>query len=406
MTDVPIDRKARLAVLVASLGYLVDIYDLILFSIVGGAGLDELRVPADQRLAVSMHILNMQMLGMLVGGLLWGILGDRRGRLSVLFGSIILYSLANIANGFVQTTEQFAWLRFIAGVGLAGELGAGVTLVVELLDKRRRGAATTIIAGVGVCGALLAYAVSQVVGWRTCFFIGGGMGLALLVLRIGVAESGMFATAVGKGVSRGNFFRLFTSKRRAVRYVCVILCGVPIWYAIGILMTNADKLGAAMGMDPAPKRPDAVFWGYVGLAIGDFAAGALSQLMKSRKRALAIFIASVAFGTAFYFLVGPRSVGTFYAGCTILGVTTGYWAVFVTVASEQFGTNLRATATTTSPNFVRGSLVLVSAAFTALQPSMGLPGAAAAVGAAVVGIALVSLLGLEETYGKHLDYTE
>jgi MFS transporter, putative metabolite:H+ symporter len=404
------DKRATgawLAVTVAALGYFVDIYDLLLFSVVRVPSLKSIGVAEADLLDQGLFLLNMQMVGMLVGGILWGVLGDKRGRLSVLFGSIILYSLANIANGLVQTVDQYAALRLVAGIGLAGELGAGITLVSEVMDKKMRGVATTLVATVGICGALLAVLVSRLVEWRTAYFIGGGLGLALFALRVGVYESGMFERLRSRGgVARGNFFALFADGKRALRYVCVILTGIPIWYAVGILVTLSPEIGKAMGMEVAPKAANAVAWSYAGLAVGDFGSGMLSQLLKSRRGALTTFILLTGASVAFYFLVGKSSLTMFYVSCCVLGFATGYWAVFVTVAAEQFGTNLRATATTTVPNFVRGSVVPVTLSFQALKGSLGVIGSAVAVGAATVVIALVAVAGLEETYGKDLDYTE
>jgi MFS family permease len=395
-----------LPVVVAALGYFVDIYDLLLFGIIRKPSLAALGVPPGQVLDVGAHLLNMQMYGMLVGGILWGVLGDRRGRLSVLFGSIILYSLANIANGFVQDVDQYAWMRLFAGVGLAGELGAGITLVSESIDRERRGLATTIVAGVGICGALVAVAVSKVATWKVAFFIGGGLGLALLALRIGVLESGMFKRIAQEKVSRGNFLALFTSGPRLRRYLAVILCGVPIWYFVGVVVIFSPELGAALGMAHPPVAANAIFWSYLGLALGDFGSGWTSQWLRSRKRALRLFILGEALAVAVLFLVGTRSATLYYACCVLGGFAAGYWAVFVTVGAEQFGTNLRATAATTVPNFVRGMVPLLTTSFTYLGHKAGLPVSAMVVGGVTVAIAFLATFGLEETFGKDLDYVE
>jgi MFS family permease len=399
-------RSAILATTVAALGYLVDIYDLILFSVVRDPSLTTIGVPASEQLSVGNFLQSMQMLGMVVGGLLWGILGDKRGRLSVLFGSIILYSLANIANGFVQDVPTYAVLRVVAGIGLAGELGAGITLVSELLDPKIRGYATTLIAGVGICGAVLAVVVAWNFEWRTAYFIGGGAGLALLVLRVGVLESGIFDRAKKTGVSRGNFLKLFSKPERAIKYLAIVGVGVPIWYAIGILAVLSPNITEAMGLTPPPERPTAVLVCYVGLAVGDFACGFYSQLARSRKRALFVFLVLNVIAVGLYFAAGFVSAFMVYVAIFVLGVANGYWAVFVTVASEQFGTNLRATATTTAPNFVRGSLVLVTLGFESLRGLIGVPGAALAMGVVVLALGFYSLVKTEETYGKDLDYVE
>jgi len=400
-------RNVRLVVIVAALGYFVDIYDLILFSVIRVKSLKTLGVPDAELLDQGVFLINMQMGGMLLGGILWGILGDRRGRLSVLFGSILMYSLANIANGFVGSVETYAALRLIAGIGLAGELGAGITLVSEIMQKEKRGFGTTIVATVGICGAVVAAIVADHFDWRTAYFIGGGMGLALLALRVGVAESGMFSAVAKKTeVARGNFFALFSSRDRAKRYLSLIVSGVPIWYGVGILITFSPEIGENLGLAPAPAAGTAVMCDYIGLALGDFASGALSQVIKSRKRAVLVFMVITTVALASYFTLGRTSLFAFYASCGLLGFGTGYWAMFVTMASEQFGTNIRATATTTAPNFVRGAVVPLTFAFTQLKGVLGVQGSAMAIGAVVMVSAFLSLLALPETFGKDLAFTE
>ena len=400
-------RGARLAVIVAALGYFVDIYDLLIFGIVRSASLKDIGIAADAQLGPTQLILNSQMIALLLGGILWGTLGDKRGRISVLFGSIILYSLANIANGFVHTVPQYAAARFLAGLGLAGELGGGITLVSESLDDKTRGYGTTIVSSFGILGAVIGVVVAKNTAWRTAYFIGGGLGLALLLLRASVLESGVFEKIkADTSIQRGNFFSLFTSRSRIQRYFTVILVGVPIWYAVAILVTTAPEVGKAMGMSRAPDAAITILFNYAALALGGFASGILSQRMRSRKRALLVFILITAASLPFYFLVGRQSLFMFYAASVVLGFGTGYWSVFVTVAAEQFGTNVRATAATTAPNFVRGSVVPVTLAFNALKGPLGVVGSAATVGAITILIALVALVGLTETFGKSLDFVE
>ncbi|AKF10124.1 MFS transporter [Sandaracinus amylolyticus] len=412
LDDQTMSRSAKLAVVVAALGYLVDIYDLILFGVVRRPSLQAIGVTEDQLANVGHLLLDVQMAGMLLGGVVWGVIGDKRGRLSVLFGSILMYSVANIANGFVTDVTTYAILRFVAGIGLAGELGAGVTLVTELLPAKTRGWATTLIAGIGICGALLAVGVSKIATWYVAYWIGGVLGLALLALRVGVFESGMFARIKAKSdVSRGNFLALFTSRDRARRYVGIVLVGVPIWYAIAILVMFGDSIGRAMGMERLPDPAWGLFWCYLGLALGDFASGFASQVMRSRKRALLAFCGLNVVALAYYFTFGSRSTDAFYVGCFVLGIANGYWAVFVTVAAEQFGTNLRATAATTAPNFVRGSVVPVSFVYLGLRDALGGEGvgeatAALIVGVVVIVVSMMSLRAIEETYGKELDFVE
>lgn len=399
-------RSPWLAVTVAALGYFVDVYDLLLFSILRVRSLVALGVPEAELLPVGVRLINMQMGGLLLGGILWGVLADRFGRRSVLFGSILMYSLANLANGLVQTVDQYAWLRLVAGIGLAGELGAGITLVSEIMSREGRGWGTTLVASFGLLGAVVAGLVGDLFPWRIAFFIGGGLGLALLGLRFGVRESGMFEAVRRRAVSRGNFFALFSRPRRLLRYLAVILVGLPTWYVMGILVTFSPEISAALGLGVTPSVGRAVMFAYIGATIGDLASGTLSQLLRSRKRAILIFLGLCTTGITAYFLLAGSGPGALYAACFGLGATSGYWAVFVTVASEQFGTNLRATVASTAPNFVRGAVVPLTTAFQAWKEGLGVAGSAMAVGAIALVIAFVSLAGIEETFGKNLDYVE
>ena len=398
------------AVIVAALGYFVDIYDLILFSIVRVESLTELGVVPNtpEMTNQGLFLINMQMGGMLLGGILWGILGDKKGRLSVLFGSILLYSLANIANGFVQTIDQYAWLRLIAGIGLAGELGAGITLVSESLPKEKRGYGTMIVATIGVSGAMLGFWVAKF-GWRPAYFVGGGLGLALLVLRVSVFESGMFQQVQAQAnVVRGNFFSLFSNRARLSKYLRILLIGVPLWFVVGILVTLAPEFGKALGLTGEVTAGLAVFWCYFGLVFGDFLSGTLSQLWHSRNKALQVFLVFCAVLVGVYlFGVKGASPTVFYGVCFVLGMSVGFWALFVTVAAEQFGTNIRATVATTAPNFARGAVVGLVPAFKYLSGALGgiIPGAAV-LGGLTLLVAFWAVRTLPESYGKDLDYVE
>lgn len=396
----------KASILLAALGYFVDIYDLILFSILRIKSLKAIGVAPDDLLSQGVLVLNAQMAGMLAGGILWGILGDKKGRLSVLYGSIILYSLANIANGFVQDVPTYAILRFIAGIGLAGELGAGITLVSEIMPKETRGYGTMIVATVGILGAVMASLVGDLFDWRTAYFIGGGMGIALLLLRLTVYESGMFDALKTRNVKRGSFSIIFKSWSSAWKYICCVLIGVPLWFVVGILITFSPELGKALGMTIAPDPGKAVMFAYIGLALGDCVSGTLSQFLGSRKKVTYAFMGIMAVFIATYLLNTGASLGIFYANCLALGFAAGYWAIFVTIAAEQFGTNVRSTVTTTVPNFVRGSVVPVSYAFSQLKAHVGLINSAWLIAVICLCLAVFALSCLKETHGKDLDYTE
>lgn len=395
-----------LPVIVAALGYFVDIYDLVLFSIVRVPSLMALGLEGQELIDQGVFLLNMQMVGMLLGGILWGVLGDRKGRLKIMFASIFLYSVANLANGLVETLPAYAALRFIAGIGLAGELGAGITLVAEILHQSVRGYGTMIVAAVGVSGAILANLVAKTFDWRTAFFIGGVLGLLLLITRISVAESGMFRQMATVAVSKGNFFSLFTNRSRFFRYLNSIMIGLPSWFVVGVLITFSPEFARALGIRGEVSAGNAVMYCYLGLVAGDLASGLLSQLLRSRKRAILVFLVLTTVAVAAYFLAAGASAAAFYAICTLLGFGIGYWAIFITVAAEQFGTNLRATVATTVPNFVRGMTVPITLFFQVARKPFGLEGGALLVGAVCLAIALLSLWRLEETFHKDLDYFE
>ncbi len=396
----------RLPVLVASLGYLVDMYDLFLFSIVRIDSLSDLGLSGDQLLENGVTLLNLQMAGLLIGGLFWGILGDKRGRLSVLFGSILIYSLANIANGFVQTFEQYAWMRFIAGIGLAGELGAGITLVSEILPRKIRGYGTTLVATMGVLGAILAYGIAETFDWRASYWIGGGLGLVLLVMRVRVFESGLFKKSTGKNVQRGNVLMLFNNRERFLRYLKSIVIGFPIWFVVGVLITFSPELAKAIGVLEPIEAGVAVLLSFAAQAIGNVVSGMLSQYTQSRRKIIGLFIIMSFFFTALYLLLPTSTVTGFYILCILLGFSNGYWTLFITVAAELFGTNLRATVATTVPNFVRGAVIPITTMFLLMRSGVGIIYSALIVGAVTTLLALWALRTLPETFHKDLDYFE
>ena len=399
-----------LPVIVAALGYFVDIYDLLLFTIVKKPSMMAVGATDATMLADSTRVINWQMLGLLLGGILWGVLGDKKGRLSVLFGSIILYSIANFLTGFVHNVDQYAACRFLGGLGLAGELGAGITLVSELLPKNKRGIGTSMVAGIGLSGAVVAYFTYQLTGdWRLCYKIGGGLGVALLLLRVSVAESGMFKEVKESNAVRGNFFMLINNGKRFKKYICAILIGLPTWYVIGILVNQSDRFGKAMFGSTTIDSGRSIMFAYAAIAVGDMFVGLVSQFFKSRKKALLFYYLLCIACLVLFFSSYNSSNASMYGICAMLGFSTGFWAIFITMGAEQFGTNLRATAATTIPNMVRGALPLINMLFLDLfQKSWGwtLIKSGMVTGAVVRAITLVAFYFTEETFHKDLNYIE
>ena len=395
----------QVPVIVAALGYLVDMYDLFLFSVVRVPSLKSLNVPTEHLLTEGIRLLNYQMAGMLIGGVLWGIIADKKGRLSVLFGSIIMYSLANIGNGFVTSVDQYAILRFIAGVGLAGELGAGITLVTEVLPKEIRGYGTTLVATLGVMGAILAYFVADLFAWRISYFVGGGMGLLLLVLRFNVFESGMFKQIKENTIDRGNILMILTNGKRFTKYLMAILVGLPIWFVVGILITFSPEFGAAKGVEGI-NAGKAVMLAFSGQVFGDIVSGLLSQYLKSRKKVIGLFILLSLGMVIGYLMIPMKDLFSFYLLCALLGFCNGYWTLFITIAAELFGTNLRATVATTVPNFVRGATIPLAALFVQFKPDFGVIQSGLMIGVATSSVALIALYFLEETFTKDMNFVE
>jgi predicted MFS family arabinose efflux permease len=396
----------QLAVVVSALGFFVDVYDLLLFGIIRKPSLTDLGLSPEEILSQGELIISVQMIGLLVGGILWGIIGDKKGRLNVLFGSILIYSIANILNGMVSDITQYTLLRFFAGVGLAGELGAGITLISELLPKEKRGVAAAMIASFGILGAVTAFFMKEIFFWRTCYYIGGALGLILLALRVRVHESMMYSELKTQTLERGNFFMFFNNKSRFYRYFRCILIGLPAWYIIGVLVTFSDQFGAALGIEGIDPGK-AIMFLYLAIAFGDLSVGLLSQRLKSRKKALYIFYGITMLFSTLFFLQQGGSPEMFYLICAGLGYGTGFTVVYITMSAEQFGTNLRASAAISIPNMVRGALPLIIVLFKFMRNIFeSYVTGAWVTGVILISIAIAAAIKTEETFGKDLNFVE
>lgn len=394
-----------LPVLVAALGYFVDIYDIVLIGMVGKTSLTDIGVTSEQLVATLGNLLGLQMVGMLIGGFVWGMIADRFGRVATLFGSILVYSTATLLNGFVTDLWQYEVLRVIAGFGLAGELGVGITLVVEMLPRDRRAYGATIVASVGVAGAVLAWLMTKWVPWQTAFICGGAMGYALLILRWLSHESGLFH-ALDATIPKGSLRLLFSSPERLGRYALSIAIGLPTWFVVGIFVFLAAGTAKQLGVTGPVLGPDAIVCCYIGLIAGDVAAGFITHALASRRRTLLLFLASSIVMCAVTLSLRGVSPATYYALCFGMGLSVGFWALFVTIAAEQFGTNLRATVATTVPNVARGMFYPMNWALVAGQVRFGYIPVVIALGVVCFGLALLALWRMQETHGKDLDYLE
>lgn len=394
-------------IIVAALGYFVDIFDLLLFSILRVPSLKELGLSDAEILDKGLQILNLQLLGLILGGVAWGVIGDKLGRVSVLFGSILIYSVANIACAYVESIEVYSYLRLVAGFGLAGELGAGITLVSELLPKEKRGWGTTLVTGVGVAGAIAAGILGEMLSWRDCYLIGGILGLFLLLARMKVAESGAFKSILSKSeIQRGSLLMLFSSAKRIKRYMQCILMGLPLMFVIYIFVTLSPELGKSLGIAEPVTAALAVMYCYIGITIGDVLFGVLSQILKSRKLPCFISQILVVVGLVFIWLVPPSTPIHFYIYAALLGMVCASWAVILTTTSEMFGTNLRATVTTSVPNMIRGSAIALTFCFTEIKTFVPAFEAALIVGAISLVIGGVALWKLEETFARDINFLE
>jgi MFS transporter, putative metabolite:H+ symporter len=416
----------NMLVIVAALGYFVDIYDLILFNVIKKESLELLKLAGDAYEAHEIFLFNCQMMGMLIGGVLWGILGDKKGRVKVLFGSILLYSLANVANAFVTDLPTYAAVRFIAGLGLAGELGAGITLVVESMQKERRGLGTMIIVTFGALGAVFAsvvgrkgavmasivntYLHTSLAGWQVAYLVGGILGLALLLLRVGTYESALFKNAhQSRQVLKGSFKLILKSKDNILKYMSCIFIGLPIWFIIGVLIALGAGLTRELGITGVTTA-EAVMYAYLGLSVGDLLSGLFSQWFKNRRVVILVYLILSMFLTVVYLWPITATAQGYYFICFALGCGTGYWALFVTVASEQFGTNIRSTVANTVPNFVRGAVVPITISYKYLSSLLAVDQpkvmAAYIVGGVCTALALIGAYYIKDTFSKDLDYTE
>jgi MFS transporter, putative metabolite:H+ symporter len=395
-----------LAIIASALGFFVDLYDIIILSIVRSKSLLDMGVAESELLTKGVSLINIQMVGMLIGGFLWGIIGDKFGRLSVLFGSIVLYSAATFANAYATTFDMYMFLRFLAGVGLAGELGAAITLVTEQMPQKYRGIGPAIIGGCGMLGAIAGAYIGGKYSWQFTYQLGGGLGFLLLILRMGVLESGLFNLMKEKTSNKGDLRLLFKNKAYIIKYVSICLLGFPVWYVNGVVMTFTPEIAKAWGMETIPSVSAVFTYYFIGLAFGDLTGGFVSQYLQSRKKTIMLYLSMYAVGAILFFSIGNRSLTLYYGLLLFLGFCVGYSIVLLTLAAEQYGTNIRATVTTSSLNMLRATVIPQTLLFGFLNPIIGTVNSAMVVGVIAILLAYWGLSNLEETFHKDLNYTE
>jgi MFS family permease len=407
MTNTTVTPKAvALGIIVSALGFFVDLYDIMALAAIGENSLKDIGVSENAIKGNLNYLQSMQMFGMLIGGFLWGIVGDKYGRLKVLFGSIILYSAFTLLNAFVTNTGQYVACRFLAGLGLAGELGAGITLVSEQMKKEKRGLGPAIIAGFGVLGAIVAVIVGKNYDWKTVYIVGGVLGFLLLILRFGVVESGLFKMAKLAKASKGNFLIILRNKNYLKKFICILLVGIPGWFVNGVMMQFSNYISKSMGMDPIPDKGKVIIFFFVALSLGDVLGGLVSQWLKSRKKSIYIFLFAHLLMLLLFFTVARTSVQLYYAIFAGLGLTVGFVIQLFTLAAENFGTNIRTLVTSSGLNLVRGWVIPLGALFAWMNGPLHIIEwkSVAIIAFSVALVSLLALTQLDETFHNDLEF--
>lgn len=400
-------RSWWFALIVSALGYFVDVYDIILFSAVRVPSLRDIGIAEEQITSVALQLINIQIIGMVIGGIVWGLLGDRRGRQSVLFGSILLYSIATFANAFVTSLPAYAALRFIAGFGLAGELGAGITLVSELMSREKRGYGTTLIVVAGALGGVAGGLVGAALHWKTAYLLGGLGGFILLFLRLQVSESQLFIS-VKKDTKllKGSLSLFLRSPTMLFKYIKCLCVGLPFWIFVGLFLALAPEIGKAMGIAVPITAPKTIMFYNAGLVVGECISGLLSQWWRTRKKVVQLYLSVCLVLIVSFLCQTQMSESTFYGFTLLFGLSSGFWVLFILIASEQFGTNMRATVTTSLPNFVRAVVLPSAIGLSYLEVKLGILSAFSGIVIGSLIVALIAVHFLKETYGIDLNFIE
>ena len=397
-------KQEILTVLVVALGYFIDAYDLLIFSAVRKVSLMDLGVAETDTLNIGISLLNFQLIGLMIGGVLWGILADKFGRKTILFSSILIYSISNIANSYISSVDMYYWLRFIAGIGLAGELGVGISLITENIAKERRTVSTTVVSFFGMLGAATGGWLGSVFHWQTCFLIGGFAGFLLLLLRLNVEESHMYLGIKDSKVKKGNILLILKNPKSLITYFFCTLAGSSSFLFIGMFIQSTPEFGKIFNISVTAGV--ALVWYYVGASISEVIAGILSKLLKERKAPIYIFYAISLLAIVIFCVHTPSSPRIYYIHCSLLGFGLGWWSMLITLSAELFGVNTRATAATSIPTFARAWNIPFTSVFKNNIPKLGILNSAFAVGVIVIALAIISATTIKETFENEANFIE
>lgn len=393
-------------IILAAAGYFVDIYDLLIFSSERVESLEEIGVPVQNMKSVALMLQNYQMAGLIAGGFIFGMLADKLGRVRVLFASILLYSFANLGNAFVTTVPVFAAFRFIAGLGLAGELGIALSWISESLQRNQRTIATMIVSAIGLCGGITAAIVSSLLHWQTSYIIGGLMGLLLLGFRITVQESELYKKTKHESLQKGNLIQLFSNKSQMARFTLCVLSGAPSFIFMSIYVTLAPEFATAFNITGKISVSHAIMVYLIAFTVSDILCGLLSRMLQQRKAALLIYVMIQTLAVGFFFLVPPITSTDLYMRCVFLGFSVGYWGILITNSLEQFGTNIRATVATSTSNLIRGITIPATIVFSLVASSLGIIASGMIIGFSLIAISVISILLLEDKFENDLNFAE
>lgn len=409
------EQSIALLILVASLGYFVDAYDLIIASVVRSSAIVELglaQVGTPEHTKYAQLFEYVQSAGILLGGIIFGVYSDKKGRKKALYYSIAIYSIANILNGLLSASVPFVGtvyciLRFICGFALAAELSIGIVMISETMKAKHRGYGTMIVVSFGILGAVLAAVLFEFIGihWQTLYLIGGIAGVLLLIFRFSVKETNPFLDLENQESERGSWVMIFKNRRLLKILFNAILLGFPIYFFISIPIKFATDYGKELGLTIKGTIPIIVF--YIAMSVSDIIANYLCQLFENRKKVLYFYLGLCTISVFLLHFYPPTTPEQyFYLFSPLMGFASGYWALLITFTNEQIGTNIRSTYTTAVPNVVRSLFIPIQLLLTVLQPTFGTSTSVFYIGVLAVILALLGLYSLKETWGKNLKFID